>query len=83
MAYDQKYKFYGKSVTEFLDYYLNPDLTHQRNFTQRCGIIRHGINVDFETESFNTIEYSFSIFVFIRKNCRYYIKWELMEEYLI
>lgn len=59
LAYEEKFRFYGKAVNEFLSQYMNPDLSKEAPLFERCGVIRHAINLDFESEDFNAIQYSF------------------------
>lgn len=63
LAYEEKFRFYGKAVNEFLSQYMNPDLSKEAPLFERCGVIRHAINLDFESEDFNAIQYSFGNFV--------------------
>ena len=65
LAYDAKYKYYGRSVNEFLQQYLDPNLTKISQVNRKCGVIRHAINIDFEQEDFNDILFSFSTFISI------------------
>lgn len=47
-------------MNEFLSMYINPNLEQPSPIYERCGVIRHAINIDFESEDFNSIIYSFS-----------------------
>jgi len=51
LAYDGRYKYYGKSVNEFLDAYYNDKTL---NF-ERCGTIRQAINIEITDDSFNRV----------------------------
>lgn len=60
MGFDERYKYYGRSVNEFLGEYLDYNMSTVPQIKDRCGVIRHAINIDFEKEDFNEILFSFS-----------------------